>query len=337
MSPVLMQIGDWPVPAYGFFFALSLIAAWVIIVRLGVQDRLPADKLGFAYLLSVVTGILAARTTWVLQHPDALAPASMWSLPAGELAPFAGVVVGMLVSALYLASQKIPPTAAWDVAAPAFAVATIVERIGALMAGTGAGQYAPDLTWAIRFPVDSPVFHDHRTRLEELLPPAATESLPVHPTQVYAMVLAVIGLVLCLRWRARRKFSGQVALQYAVYALVARVFVEEWFRADAAQAVFGPLSGGQTAALVLIAALVAILRARGMRAAARDDGLRLWEGGRWSPPGMRPTARPSAKAAETSTSGGAVVAKSTAAGKGRGKGKSAKGKTTKGRKGRKRK
>jgi phosphatidylglycerol:prolipoprotein diacylglycerol transferase len=308
MSPVLLTLGEWDIPAYGFFLALALIVGWTITGALGRQDRLPVTRLGTAYVLGAVVGIVVARGSWLLQHPDHyLGGLSMLSLPPGQLAVFPGLVVALVASALYLAAHRIPPTVAWDAAAPGGAAAVLLERLGALLAGTGAGKYAPDLPWAIRFPEGSAVLERHASELSDLLAPGATESLPVHPTQVYAMGLAAIGLVLCLRWRRNREFSGQIMLAYGIYALVARIFVEEWFRADAAQAVFGPLSGAQVAAVVLIAALAAVYRARRMRAAGRNDGLRLWEGGRWSPDATSPSATPAPAA--TSSPGAARAGK----------------------------
>jgi phosphatidylglycerol:prolipoprotein diacylglycerol transferase len=293
MHPVLWTWGEWSVPAYGVGLALALVVAWSIVSALGRRDRLPRWVLATTFAFSAGSGILVARMAWVLQHPDAYVDAvSLLSLRAGELAPFAGIVVGLLVSAMHLAARKVPPTVAWDVAAPAFAAAAVVERVGALLAGTGAGRDAPELTFAIRFPAGSPVFDQHRETLGGLLPAGATASLPVHPTQVYGMLLAAIGLWLCLRIRARRRFSGQVLLAFGMYVVATRAFVEEWFRADAAQAVFGPLSGAQVAAAVLIVALATVYRARHMRAAGRNDGLRLWEGGRWSPQATSATTTP---------------------------------------------
>jgi phosphatidylglycerol---prolipoprotein diacylglyceryl transferase len=284
MSPVLFTLGDWDVQAYGFFVALALVVGWAVAMAMARHDRLPPDIIGSSYVLAAIAGVLAARAAWVLQHPDAYeGPASLVTLEPDRLAPFFGIVVGLLVSALHLAARKIPPTVAWDAAAPAFAVGTMLERLGALLAGSGAGKYAPDLPWAIRFPLESPVFAEQRRTLGQLLPSTATASLPVHPTQIYGIVLGAIGLWLCLRLRKNRRFSGQLFLVFAMYVLVARAFVEEWFRADAAQAVLGPLNGGQVGALLMLPVLYGILVARGRRAAGRKDGLRLWEGGRWTP------------------------------------------------------
>lgn len=334
MSPVLLTLGDWDVQAYGFFVALALVVGWVLAMVMARRDRLPPDVVGSSYVLAAVAGVLAARAAWVLQHPKAYeGPASLVTLEPGNLAPFFGVAVGLLVSALHLAAKKIPPTVAWDAAAPAFVVGTMLERLGALLSGSGAGRYAPGLPWSIRFPADSTVYAEQRATLGPLLPTGAMESLPVHPTQLYGILLGALGLWLVLWLRKNRRFSGQLFVLVMIYVIVARAFVEEWFRADAPQPVFGPFNGGQVGAAVLVAALAGVYVARGRRAAGRKDGLRLWEGGRWSPQ------EPAAAAA--SATGGTTVAaepdrrpigshgaaKGKSAGKGAGKAKRGPGRT----------
>jgi phosphatidylglycerol:prolipoprotein diacylglycerol transferase len=184
--------------------------------------------------------------------------------------------------------RKIPVSLWYDAMTPAFAVGVVLERFGAFLAGSGHGKYAASFPLAVRFPMDSPVYEAHRRTLGALLPPAATDSLPVHPTQLYAVVVGLIGVALCVVLYKRRRFSGQVFMGYLAYWLVARSFVEEFFRADAATPVVGPFHGGQFGAAAVIVGLIVVYRVRSRRAAAQPGALRLWEGGAWSPPGQGP-------------------------------------------------
>ena len=286
MAPLLFTVPGigWEIQSYGFFMGLALVVGWVLALALARADRLPADALGTAYVASVAAGLFAARGAWLAQHPGTADGVSSWlSLSADGLAPFAGVVVALVLSAVLATRQRVPVTAWFDVIAPAFAVGTVLERIGAVLAGTGYGRYAPDWPLSITYGPDSPAFADHAAHLAGLMPPGAVQSLPVHPTQLYGALLGALGLWLALALRKRRTFSGQVFLSYAIYVVVARIFVEEWFRADAIQPVLGPFNPGQVAALGLLLGLILVLRTRGRRAAQMKAGLRYWEGGRWSP------------------------------------------------------
>lgn len=293
----------WEIQSYGLLLALALALAWVITLALGRRDRLPPGPLGTAFVLGVGLGLLGARIAWMLQQPGA-AEGSLLVLRPDEMAPFAGLTVVGVVSGLHLMRRRVPVVAFYDVAAPAFAAGAFVERLGALLSGAGFGDAAPDLPWAIRFPAGSPAFLEHQRALSGLLPPGAEQSLPVHPTQLYAMLVAAGALVVGLWLRKRRRFSGQVFLGTGIAYLLGRAFVEEWFRADAAAAMLGPLNAGQLSALVLAAALGVVLWSRGRLAERRPEAFRPWKGGRWSPSGGgggRPIRRGAAAQAGGST------------------------------------
>jgi len=305
MAPLLFTIPGlgWEIQSYGFFMGLALVVAWVIAMGMARADKLPTDVAGTAFVVSVACGLLAARVAWLVMHPnDGFEFGSLVTLAPDGLSPFAGIATALVVSAVWVARRRVPVTAWFDVIAPAFAVGTILERVGALLGGTGYGRYAPQWPLAVSFPAGSPALADHTQHLAGLLPPGAQQSLPVHPTQLYGALLALVGLGLAMAIRKRRRFSGQVFLTYAIYLVVARLLVEEWFRADAVQPVLGPFNPGQVAGFAILAALGVILRTRMVRAARVDGGLRLWEGGRWSP-------TPAGSTASTASRSGAAAPK----------------------------
>lgn len=274
----------WQVQSYGLMLAMALLLAWVVTQAFGRRDRLPPGPLGTGFVLGVGLGLVGARIAWLLQRPgEAGAAPELFVMRADELAPLAGLTVAGLVAGLHVMRRRVPVVAFYDVAAPAFAAGAIVERFGALLAGAGFGDYAPGLPWAIRFPMGSPAFLEHQRALSGLLPAGSEQSLPVHPTQIYAMLLAGITLGVGLWLRRHRRFSGQVFLGTAITYLLGRALVEEWFRADAAAPMMGPFNSGQVGALVLAGSLGVVLWSRSKLAARQPEAFRPWEGGRWSP------------------------------------------------------
>ena len=112
--------------------------------------------------------------------------------------------------------------------------------------------------------------------------------MPVHQPQIYAMVLALVGLGACVWLRRRRNsgpdsFSGEVGLFGLAWFVFARMIVEDPFRFDGAPTVAGPITSGQISALVFVSCVVAFWAAR--RVAARKDPAahRNWQGGPWTP------------------------------------------------------
>lgn len=275
MQPVLFTVPglDWEVQSYGFFIGVALLLGWFIALQLAKERGLDAQRLGPVYVAAAAAALVGARSAWVLQHPEAYdGLASLVTLRAGTLAPFAGGFVGLLVAGGLAARAKTPVWAWYDALAPAIAVGGVLERIGALLAGVGFGRLAVDLPIAIRFGEGSPAFEHHRRTLENLMAPGTTESLSVHPSQLYAVVLGLGAVAFC-RWLwKRRRFEGEVFVGFAMYALAARSLVEEWFRADAAAPVLGMFNGGQMFAVAMLGALwivrLALMR-RGAKRAAR--------------------------------------------------------------------
>ncbi|MCR9163610.1 MAG: prolipoprotein diacylglyceryl transferase [Nannocystaceae bacterium] len=263
MKPVLFTLPGlgWEIQAYGFFVALALIVAWAQTLRLSRAAGLDPKALGPVFVASSAAGILGARAAWVVQHPQAYeGVGSLVALQAGTMAPFAGVVVAMVVGGAWVTRLKIGPWAWYDILAPAMALGLVFERLGAFFAGSAFGRYAPDAALSIRFPAGAPAHLQHLRTLANLMRPGALESLPVHPVQLYAAALGVVGVGLCLWVRRRKTFDGQVFLSFGMFYLVARSFVEEPLRADAPAGVLGPLNTGQVGSLVMLCVLAVAYR-----------------------------------------------------------------------------
>lgn len=275
MKPVLFTLPGlgWEIQAYGFFVALALVVAWAQTLRLSRSEGFDPKAMGPVFVASAAAGLVGARAAWVVQHPQAYeGVASLVTLRAGTMAPFAGVAVALIVSGAWASRIKVRPWAWYDVLAPALALGLVFERLGAFFAGTAFGRYAGDALLSVRFPVGSPAFVEHRRTLANLMRSGTLESLAVHPVQLYAAALGVLGLVLCVWVRGRRRFEGQVFLSFGMFYLAARAFVEEPLRADAPAAVLGPLNTGQAGAaamLMVLAVVYAVLQRRGIQAPSK--------------------------------------------------------------------
>lgn len=276
MKPVLFTLPGlgWEIQAYGFFVALALVVSWAQTLRLSRAEGFDPKAMGPVFVASAAMGLLGARAAWVVQHPPAYEGlASLVTLRAGTMAPFAGAAVALIVGGAWASRIKVRPWAWYDVLAPALALGLVFERLGAFFAGTAFGRYAADAPLSVQFPVGSPAFTEHRRTLANLMRSGTLESLPVHPVQIYAAVLGLLGLVLCVWVRSRRRFEGQVFLSFGMFYLVVRAFVEEPLRADAPAGVLGPLNTGQVGAAVMLLVLgvvYAVLQRRGTLSASKN-------------------------------------------------------------------
>jgi len=274
------------VGAYGFFMGLALVMAWVMALLQARKDRLPSDRLGTVFVLAAMLGLLCARAVWLLQQGHVLGLAELRSLPAGGMTVFGGAFAALLVCVIGARRAGVPLLAWLDCVAPAFALGAISERVGALLAGGDFGRYVGvgDFGHAlgITYPPGSPAFVLHAVTLQGLPGVTETASAPVHPVQAYEAVLALIMLSVALWIRKRRRYSGQVFFVTMAVFVAGRALLDP-LRHDAAPEVLGPLRLSQLSGLGLLLVLWIASRVQAGRAAETSGGLRLWEGGPWSP------------------------------------------------------
>lgn len=289
MRPVLFEFSSLGLSlrSYEVCLAFGLLLGWVLSLARAKEDKLPTETMGVAYLLTALCGVLGARGLWLAQNPDGFqSPLSLLQLQAGEMALFGAFLAGALASAAYVSRQGIPRTAWFDCLGPALLVGFALEGIGAFLAGTDFGLYSPDLAWGVRFPPGSPAHTFQRDTLDGVIAPASS-ALAVHPTQLYGVLLAVVGLFLASRLRGRRRFSGQIAAFCFGWFALAKMVVQEMFTARRQSVEIVGLDVNVLAGIFFVIVAGFAYRQMSLRAARdpKPDTYRLWLGGPWTPPG----------------------------------------------------
>lgn len=288
MFPQLFTVpgSDFVVTAYGLCMGLALVSAWVWALLLARQDRLPSDRLGTVFVIAVLFGLLGARAVWLLQHGEALTLETLRSLPAGGMTVFGGAVLAVIVCVLGARRVGVPLLAWLDCVAPGFVLGAVFERIGALLAGGDFGRYVgPEElghALAVSYPPGSPAFMVHTLTLQGLPGVSEAASAPVHPVQAYEAAVAVIAVVVALRLRRTRAYTGQLFFWVMGVFVAGRALLEP-LRHDASPEVFGPFRLAQVSGLGLVLVLMIAAGVQRGKAADTPGGLRLWEGGPWSP------------------------------------------------------
>jgi len=281
VRPTLVTLGGVELHSYGLAIALGFTIGTVVAVkeagRLGLPDRGAFVDLLFWVL---VAGIGGSRLAYVLLHAgdygrlcagagaarsagrvlaDCAAPLRLWE---GGLIFYGGLLGAAAAVAVVVRRQR-----QWrfgrvaDALAPGLALGHAVGRLGCFLAGCCYGK-----PWdaGLRFPRGSVAFDE----LAATLPAGATETPPLHPTQLYEAAGELIIFFLLLRARRHRRFDGATALVYALLYGVLR-FGVELFRGDQGRGMLGPVSIAQVVS-VAVAAAAALLLARG---AASQRGL----------------------------------------------------------------
>jgi len=262
---------------YSFCLLLGLIAGYLLarrnVRRLGMERR----HLDNLTLLVAIMGLAGARIfSWLFYFPPGF---TLWQAlwqPGGGLVFYGGVVGGLLSAVVYCLVTGAQLRNMLDVLAAPLAVGLAFGRIGCFMAGCCWGDVCVDQTkvlshvdakvhyqidtlpalspahfpLAVRFPVDCGALSQ---QIElGLLPPTATESLPVHPVQLYESALAFLLAIFLQRKFRSRTWVGEVLCWFLGGYGVIR-FAMEFLRADNPPDYFG-LTLSQVISLICLAA-----------------------------------------------------------------------------------
>jgi phosphatidylglycerol:prolipoprotein diacylglycerol transferase len=193
-------------------------------------------------------GLIGARLFycieyWGIEIHNLLEAFQYWK---GGIVYYGSIVGGTLAFFLYRRVRPFPIRPYLDVMAPAIAVGTFFGRIGCFLNGCCFGDPCR-LPWAISFPVHSPPWV-HQVRLG-LIPLEATHSLPIHPTQLYSAIDALVILLLLSAYYPLRRRDGEVMALLMVTYPISR-FLIEYLRNDEG-AFFAGLTISQNISVVL--------------------------------------------------------------------------------------
>lgn len=135
-----------------------------------------------------------------------------------------------------------------DAMTPALGIAAFFVRLGCFMNGCCHGHITGSLL-GVQFPIGSKAYEAQLLTHEVAWP--ATQTLPVHPLQLYYAAAGLTVYLLGRRWQATKQFDGEVwAKCYALF--FATTFVLEFLRA---QTVYINLIVPPVVVLIALAAL----------------------------------------------------------------------------------
>ncbi len=172
----------------------------------------------------------------------------------GGIVYYGGIVGGLLAFFVYRWFRPFPLRPYMDVIAPSIAIGTLFGRLGCFLNGCCFGDPC-SLPWAVSFPKPSPPWHQHLAL--GLIPPGAVQSLPVHPTQLYSALDALILLLLLSAYFPLRRRDGEVIGLLMVTYPITR-FLIEYLRNDEAT-FFAGLTISQTISVALVGGRMCVL------------------------------------------------------------------------------
>jgi phosphatidylglycerol:prolipoprotein diacylglycerol transferase len=193
MKPELFHLPFFDIPIYGYgvavvigFLAASYFARW-----LANRSGLDGEAFVNAALLALVTGIIGARLSHILENPREFfgTGRGAWdtfvniiNLRSGGLTYYGGFLLAFPTLVWYARKKKVPLAVGMDIVAPALMIGLGFGRIGCFLNGCCHGAVCPDTVpfpMRVQFPYHSNAyvdqFNDLNTRKDLNTPPEFIE------------------------------------------------------------------------------------------------------------------------------------------------------------------
>jgi phosphatidylglycerol:prolipoprotein diacylglycerol transferase len=212
MYPDLLTIGNFTIHTYGVCIALGALLGITLI-------SLEAKKKGYDqqqildltfYLL--ITAIIGSRIFYVILNPKYYFhhPLEMLMIWRGGLVFYGGFIFAFATCFLYLKKHNLPFLKTCDLLVPGLAIGEAIGRIGCFFAGCCYGKLT-DLPWAVTFT------HPHSL---------AKLGVPLHPTQLYSSLKALLVFFILISFRRYKKGEGQLTWIYILLYAIGRLIIE---------------------------------------------------------------------------------------------------------------
>ncbi len=227
---------------------ISLFLMLRLARRRGIESGTVASAVLWGYLAAVLAGIVVPMMIDAIER--AIATGHVQLRWAG-MTSFWGYLAGAGAVALVCKRDGIPLARMADLAAIPLGAALVFARLGCFMAGCDYGKVSA-LPWAVRFPAGSPAWRDQLHA--GLISVARTESLPVHPTQLYEACLGFVIIAVAWVVARRARTEGRVFLAAAATYAIGRLWIET-LRGDAGRGIYAGCSSGQIFSLLVLVAI----------------------------------------------------------------------------------
>ncbi len=263
MHPILFVIPlpftDTKILIYSVFFSITfaLVLAIYLGTRAAQKEGLSVEIALNMTFFGLIALILGARLYVFFENPSFYFshPIRFLKLWEGSLATYGGAIGGVLGCMIYLLLKKQPMQSFFDVYAPYGFLGLGIIRTGDFLNGTAFGKRT-DMPWGVSFPKESFPYNFHVNH--GWMGRDATESLAIHPTQLYSAIACyIIFLILLYRPAIISKFPGNRFLAGATVYAVIRIIVD-YFRDDLQKHLWGNLSSTQWVGIIVLCLLIPI-------------------------------------------------------------------------------
>lgn len=166
--------------------------------------------------MSCIAFLVGARLWNVAADPDSYGPRWPWyTLQMTGFSMYGGILGSTIAVSLFSVIKRIRLVKLLDIFTIPAAAAFCIARIGCFLNGCCYGKRT-EMPWGVIFP----------SELDNIIPIVPIHRHAVHPTQIYELILALIGIPLCL-WLVKlfRAGAGGRFFIYGVWFSTMRLVV----------------------------------------------------------------------------------------------------------------
>ncbi|CCQ91302.1 Prolipoprotein diacylglyceryl transferase [Nitrospina gracilis 3/211] len=217
MHPILLEFGILKIFTYGLLVATGFFVGIVLAARQGQKEGLDSARILDLCFYLLIASILGGRLLYVIVEYRYFVsnPLEMLKFWKGGLVYYGGLMAAVATGWYFMRKFDLPFWKTADVLAPSIAIGQAIGRWGCFFAGCCYGVRT-DAPWAITF-----------TNLDSLAP----LNVPLHPTQIYLSLNALVIFFVLLWVQKKKRFDGQVLLTYGILYSIGR-FIIEFYRGD---------------------------------------------------------------------------------------------------------
>ena len=221
MFPVIIKIGSFELHSYGVALAAAFAFAVLIAVKRGKSAGYDFSQIYDLSIVIIVSSLIGSRFAYVVLHFEEFR-GRMWDIISpiqsngqigiAGMVQLGGVVFAIIAFVIYARIKKMNLGKIADVLVPSLAIGIAIGRIGCFLNGCCFGELC-DLPWAVKFPPGSFAHY-------------AYHDAAVHPTQLYAVIYALIIFAILIKFDKTKPFNGFTFALFMILYGIARYINE---------------------------------------------------------------------------------------------------------------
>jgi prolipoprotein diacylglyceryl transferase len=223
-----ITIFGFSIAFYGIIIGIGMLLGITLAARDAERRGIGEDTVYDFALLGIVCGVIGARLYYVFFRWDNYRGnlLEILNLRAGGLAIYGGVIGGILSLMFYCKRKKQNFLNLADSLILGVLVGQILGRWGNFFNAEAFGRYTDSLfAMQLRRDIVNPIMINSAL-LQHLVRVNGVDYIQVHPTFLYESVWNLCLLLFLLRYRAKKRFTGEIFFLYLGGYGLGRVWIE---------------------------------------------------------------------------------------------------------------